>query len=49
MTGKEFLKQLGKQQADDALAIGATTARAAGKKQAMAGGAAGASNWFLWV
>ena len=43
MTGKEFLKQLGKQQADDALAIGATTARAAGKKQAMAGGAAGAS------
>ena len=43
MSGSQFLKQLGRQQADDALAIGATTARAAGKKQAMAGGAAGAS------
>lgn len=43
MSGSQFLKQLGRQQADDALAIGATTARTAGKKQAMAGGAAGAS------
>ena len=39
MTGKEFLKQL-KQQADDALAIGARGALKQGRRQAMAGGAA---------
>ncbi len=43
MTGNQFLKKLGKEQAEDSLAVGALKASKQAANQAKAGGAAGAS------
>ena len=43
MTGNQFLKQLGKERAEDSLALGALKASRQAANQAKAGGAAGAS------